>query len=275
MTAPALILLAGAFSDERSVQTVHALRTRMQVLRPGIQVHLVFISEMPESAHVILKEVATSGINEAVFVPLDLVRSLEPEAGVQELLAGLRAAFPALHIALSHPIGPAGELLAALDSKIRQALSAAGVREVDAVVLAAPESGDARGNALLARRARQWHNHHRLPAQVALADGTGLNVAQAIAALRAQGRRAIVVGSFYLAANDAYRSMAEMALRSGALAVGAPISTDERLMDVIMARYAVAALDLLEEVDAAPREREVPEVTAPATTSEHVEQPSS
>jgi sirohydrochlorin ferrochelatase len=223
----------------------------MQVLRPGIQVYLAFVNDAPESAHTILHDIAESGLDEAIFVPLDLVRSLEPEQGVRELVANLRRAFPALHIALSHPIGPAGELLAALDSRIRQALSAAGVREVDAVVLAAPESGDARGNSLLARRARQWHNHHRLPAQVALADGTGLNVAQAIAALRAQGKRAIVVGSFYLAANDGYLSMAEMALRSGALAVGGPISTDERLMDVIMARYAVAALDLLEEAEEA------------------------
>ncbi|MEZ5128652.1 MAG: hypothetical protein R2703_09170 [Micropruina glycogenica] len=50
---------------------------------------------------------------------------------------------------------------------------------------------------MLARRARQWSTHHRLPCLTGVADGSGPSVAQAIQGLRAQAAGDIAVGSFF------------------------------------------------------------------------------
>ena len=76
--------------------------------------------------------------------------------------------------------------------------------ELNALVFATPDTGDVRGAALLARRARQWASHHKLPITMACADGSGNSVAAAMMSLRDQGRRAIAVGSFFLTADDNY-----------------------------------------------------------------------
>ena len=88
--------------------------------------------------------------------------------------------------------------------------------------------------------------HHRLPCLTAVADGSGPSVAQAIQGLRAQGRRHIAVGSFFLTATELFHAQAELAERCGAVSVSEPLGSAREVMDLILARYAFAAMDLLD-----------------------------
>jgi len=64
--------------------------------------------------------------------------------------------------------------------------------------------------------------------------------------LRAQGRRHIAVGSFFLAADEAYHTQSDLAYRYGAVAVSEPIGAAREVIDLVLARYAFAAMDLLD-----------------------------
>jgi sirohydrochlorin ferrochelatase len=79
-----------------------------------------------------------------------------------------------------------------------------------------------------------------------VADDSGPSVAQAIMSLRAQGRRHIAVGSFFLAADEDYHNQSDLAYRYGAVAVSEPIGAARELYDLVLARYAFAAMDLLD-----------------------------
>jgi sirohydrochlorin ferrochelatase len=80
-----------------------------------------------------------------------------------------------------------------------------------------------------------------------MGDGSSPNVAAAIESLNSQGRRHVGVGSFFLAPDLGFDAQARLALRHGAIAVSSPIGVDDAVLDLILTRYAFAAMDLLDE----------------------------
>ena len=248
MTAPALVLMANGTSDDHVAQVVHTLRKRMQVLRPGLCVQLAFVEHGDPSCGQVAPALTALEMHEAVLVPLDITHVYRPGQSTIDVFTSVKDRFRNIAWRLARPLGPAVELLTVVDLRLRQALSAAHASELDALVFSAADSGDTRGNALLHRRARQWRSHHKLPVQLAFADGSGQSISSAVASLRAQGRRSIAVGFFHIDADDVYVSQANQALEAGAIAVSAPIGDDSRLLDLAMARYSVAALDLLDDM---------------------------
>jgi len=251
MTAPALILVAEGSAEPHVTQVVHALRKLMQELRPSLSISVAFTDPGGPNASQVVAALAGRGVDEVVLVPLDITHAVSPPEPFLDVIRQVRRAYPGVRSCLARPIGPACELLSILDLRLREALSLAHTRELDALVLLAPDNGDPRGAALLARRARQWRAHHKLPVQLAFGNQPGHGIATAITTLRGQGRRLIAVGSFYLAADHQFTEQAEYAVSHGAIAVGPPIGADERLLDLAMARYSVSALELL---DTAPDE---------------------
>ena len=248
MTAPAMVLLASGSPDDHVAQVVHTLRKRMQNQRPGLVVQLAFLNHSYPSCCQVVVSLGSHDIHEAVFVPLDITRAHRAHPAAVDILETVHEAYPDIALRLARPLGPAAELLTVVDLRLRQALSACHADELDGLVFAVPDSGDPRGNALIHRRARQWRAHHRLPVQLAYADGSGQGMAAAINALRVQGRRSIAVGFFYLDADHIYTAQADIAREAGAMALSAPLGDDSRLLDLAMARYSVAALDLLDDV---------------------------
>lgn len=248
MTAPALVLLANGSPNDHVAQVVHMLRKRMQAMRPGLHVKLAFLDQCEPSCEQVADALRAQEIREAVFVPLDITRVHQACDAATEAIVSVRQRHPDLAVRLARPIGPAADLLTVVDLRLRQALSASHASELDGLVLAVPNAGDTRGNALMHRRARQWRTHHKLPVQLAFADGSGQSLPAAMAALRAQGRRFIAVGFFFFDADPLYVAQANLALEAGAIAVAAPLGDDARLLDLVMARYAVAALDLLDDL---------------------------
>jgi len=249
MTAPALVFLASGSTDDHVAQVVHTLRKRMQSMRPSLDVHLAFLDHCDPTCLQVGAALAESDSQEAVFVPLDVTRAHSASPEAVEVLETMHAQYPNMALRLARPLGPAGELLAVVDLRLRQALSACHADELDGLVFAVSDSGDPRGNALIHRRARQWRAHHKLPVQLAYADGSGQGVISAVNALRVQGRRSVAVGFFYLDADQTYTAQAALAREAGAKAVSAPLGDDVRLLDLAMSRYSVAAMDLLDEAN--------------------------
>jgi len=249
VTAPALVLLASGSTDDHVAQVVHTLRGRMQSMRPSLNVQLAFLDHCEPTCAQVGATLADKDVVEAVFVPLDVTRAHSASAAAVDAVEQTRAAHPGMALRMGRPLGPAGELLTVVDLRLRQSLSASHADELDGLVFAVPDSGDPRGNALIHRRARQWRAHHRLPVQLAYADGSGQGVASAVNALRVQGRRSIAVGFFYLDADHVYTAQADLAREAGAMAVSAPLGDDARLLDLAMSRYSVAAMDLLDDTN--------------------------
>ncbi|MFB9619378.1 sirohydrochlorin chelatase [Brooklawnia cerclae] len=247
MGAPALILLAEGSTESRVEQVYHQLRHELQVQRPSISVHLAFSDHCPPTGPQVVATLANRGVEEMVLVPLDFTRVCDSSSQMQGVLEAVRHNRPEVKIALANPIGPAVELLNILDIRLRNALSTIHATELDGLVLSVPDWGDTRGSGLIARRARQWAAHHRLPVLVAHADGSGPDVVTSIDSLRDIGRRSIAVGSLFVAPTDDYRQQAELAMSAGALAVGAPLGADPRIGELAMARYAFAAMELLDD----------------------------
>ena len=161
------------------------------------------------------------------------------------LAAQTAAAHPGLKVTASRPVGPEAQLLSVIDRRLRDALRARRVSELDGLVFAAAGSTDVRSNALVARRARQWATHHRLPCVTAFAGGSGPTTAEAVRTLRAQGRRHVAVGSWFLAPGAAVRPPGELGLAAGAVAVSAPMGGEPEIAEVALTRYVVAAMDLV------------------------------
>lgn len=246
MTAPALVMVARGSSDPTVAQVTHQLCAGLRQLRPEIAVHGCFLEQGPPNTGQVLDQIQADGGTEAVLVPLELTHAMDSAPVMSDLLHRMRAGYPDLRITLSRPVGPEISLLTILDQRLRSSLSQARCLELDGLVLSASCSGDVRGGALLARRARQWSTHHRLPCLTAVADDSGPSVAQAIMGLRAQGRRHIAVGSFFLSADESYHAQSDLAFRYGAVAVSEPIGSAREVIDVVLARYAFAAMDLLD-----------------------------
>ncbi|MFV0405958.1 MAG: sirohydrochlorin chelatase [Propioniciclava sp.] len=246
MSAPALLLVARGGKDPRIAQVAQELRLGLAEARPEIRCEVAFLGQGAPSIPAAVKRLRAANIAEIVLVPLDLANAIDLDPLLVTAAETARSAHPGIAIAVARPIGPEASLLGVLDARLRSALSVARVLELDGLVLCAPSTGDVRGTALLARRTRQWSTHHRLPCLVAVADGSGPSVAQAVQGLRSQGRRHIAVGSLFWSHDEGYATQAEMAHRVGVVAVSEPLGSTRELIDLILARYAFSAMDLLD-----------------------------
>ncbi|MCL2783843.1 MAG: hypothetical protein FWD55_00095 [Propionibacteriaceae bacterium] len=249
MAAPALVMLTHGSTDPSVGEVSHHLRYGLQTIRPTLEVNAAFIDHCPPTGPQVVSHLVGRGITEVVFVPLQLSAVTDHDVAVDSVIDKVRAAHPSIKFAVARPLGPEACLLRPLDERLRSALGTAHATEIDGLILSAEGPSDIRGLGMLARRARQWGAHHRLPCLLATSDGSSPNVASAIESLNSQGRRHIAVGSFWLAPDQDFEAQARLALRYGAIAVSAPIGVDDTVLDLILARYAFAAMDLLTDDD--------------------------
>lgn len=246
MPAPAILLVARGDDDPLAQASLDSVLRRLRGLRPDLRVALGLMTSASPTIHEAIESLAGSGTTEIAMIPMDLVSAANYPGIIRRVSDAAMAAHPRLSIVIARPLGPAVELLNVLDVKLREELHRVNAVEVDALVLACPAGGDVRGTSLLARRARQWSAHHRLPVQLAQNDTTGRATSTAIAGLRAQGRRHIAVGSLFLTSGPVFRAHQQAAIRAGATAVTPPITEDPRVSELILARYAFAAMRLLD-----------------------------
>ncbi|HEV2929729.1 MAG TPA: CbiX/SirB N-terminal domain-containing protein, partial [Propionibacteriaceae bacterium] len=229
MTAPTLVLLGYGGPDPLVPKVSQRIRDGLLDIRPELDVHVAFLDRGGPAGMPVINRLVSQGVREIVLVPLLLSEAFTAPSAVPALVAQADAAHPDLRITASRPVGPEAQLLSIIDRRLRDALRARRVCELDGLVFAAAGSTDVRSNALVARRARQWSSHHRLPCVVAFATGPGPSTAEAIRTLRSQGRRHIAVGSWFLAPGLLYTHQAELALEAGAVAVSAPMGGEPEI----------------------------------------------
>lgn len=246
MTAPAILMWAPVSADNSAAKVCAKISQHVKTIKPDIPVY--YANQTITDIAQVIEPIIADNVEELVIVPLHLAAAVYPGKTVENLVTEIRQKYPKLYVIASRPIGPEITLLNLLDTKMRIALSNARVLEVDGLVLLATDSGDVRGASLLARRARQWSSHHRLPCVVATADNSGTSLTTAISSLRAQGRRHIAVGSLFLFTDKYWHHQMTQAIKSGAVAISDPIGAEIEIAELVLARYAFGAMELLDFV---------------------------
>lgn len=255
MAAPALVAVAPASRDPRSTKTVTALVDEVKAQRPDLRVERAFLDPdwhegsaarwaRPE-LQTVVDRLAKAGHEEVVIVPLVLSEAFGGLADLPGAAAAAAERHPGLQVRVATPLGLEACFLEVLDVRLREALAAVRCRELDALVLAAAGSPDPLANQSVARLARLWGNHHRLPVSAAYAASAPPATGEAVRAFRAEGRRHIAVASLFLTPGELTDRAAELAHEAGAVAVSDPLGAHPEVARVVLARYSVGALELV------------------------------
>lgn len=245
MAAPALIALAHGSRDPRSSATITALVDEVRATRPDLRVEPAFLEHSDPGFHDVVDRLVADGHDEIVVVPLLLTEAYHARVDVPQVIADAVARHDGLQVHRAEVLGLQPVLLQILDERLRAALRSARVRELDALVLAGAGSSDPLANAAVGRLARLWGQHHKLPVTAAFASAAPPAAGEAVRAFRAQGKRHIAVGSLFLAPGRLPDRVRELALEAGAVAVSDPLGVHSELARLILARYAVGAVDLV------------------------------
>ena len=131
MTAPSLILLGHGSHDPQVAQVSHQIREGLLAIRPELDIHAAFLDHCAPNGMQVITKLVSRGVDEVVFVPLLLSDAFNVQADVPALLAQVRASFPELRVIASRPIGPEAQLLSIIDRRLRDALRARHVAELD------------------------------------------------------------------------------------------------------------------------------------------------
>ncbi|MDF1605554.1 sirohydrochlorin chelatase [Nocardioides sp. YIM 152315] len=245
MTAPALVALAHGSRDPRSAATIKALVGEVKAMRPDLKVEPAFLELSKPSFQTVVDRLVKAGHDEIVVVPLLLTEAYHAKVDVPGAIAAATARHEGVQIRATSVLGLEAQFLEVLDLRMREALKASRVRELDALVLAAAGSSDPLANQAVARLARVWGARHKLPVTAAYASATPPATGEAVRAFRSEGRRHIAVASLFLAPGFLPDRAAELALEAGAVAVSEPLGAHPELARTILARYAVGAVELV------------------------------
>jgi sirohydrochlorin ferrochelatase len=246
MTAPALIALAHGSRDPRSAATIKALTEQVACLRPDLRVEPAFLDLVEPSLEQAVDRLVAEGHDEIVVVPLLLSEAYHANFDVPAVVAAATARHEGVRIELTAVLGLEAAVFHVLDRRLREALAKNRVRELDGLVLAGAGSSDPVVNASIARAARQWGQRHKLPTIAAFASQAPPAAGEAVRALRADGRRHIAVGLLFLAPGFLTDRVTELAVEAGAVAVAEPLGADQEIAEIVLARYAVGAVDLVD-----------------------------
>jgi len=245
MAAPALIALAHGSKDRRSAATIAQLLTEVRSQRPDLKVERAFLDLSKPSFDAVVDRLVAGGFEEIVVVPLLLSDAFHARVDVPAAIEQATVRHPGVLIRASRILGLEPCFLEVLDERLREALSVARVRELDALVLAGAGSSEMLANQAVARLARVWSSRHKLPVTAAYASSAPPATGEAVRAFRAEGRRHIAVASLFLAPGSLPDRAAELALEAGAVAVSEPLGAHPEVARTILARYAVGAVELV------------------------------
>ncbi len=244
MAAPALVALAHGSRDPRSAATINALVAEVRSMRPDLKIERAFLDLAKPSLDTAIDRLSRKH-DEIVVVPLLLTEAFHAKVDVPSAVAAAQAKHPEVQIRATPILGLETRFLEVLDLRMREALRAARARELDALVLAAAGSSDPLANQSVARMARLWGTHHKLPVTAAFASSAPPATGEAVRAFRKEGRRHIAVASLFLAPGFLPDRAAELALEAGAVAVSDPLGAHPEIARTVLARYAVGAVELV------------------------------
>jgi sirohydrochlorin ferrochelatase len=245
MAAPALVALAPGCRDRRATETITALVDEVRATRPDLRIEKAFLESARPGLGTVVDRLVRARYDEIVIVPLQLTDSEPVREQLTSAVAEAGAKHDGLRIRVTQVLGLEACFLEVLDVRLRAALQQARVRELDALVLAADGSTDPLANQAVARLARVWGTHHKLPVTAAFASTAPPATGEAVRAFRSEGRRHIAVASLFLAPGAMPDRATELALEAGAVAVSDPLGAHPQVARTILARYAVGAVELV------------------------------
>ena len=244
MAAPALVALAHGSRDPRSAASITALVDAVRSMRPDLKVERAFLDLSKPSLDTVIDRLSRKH-EEIVVVPLLLTEAYHAKVDVPSAIAAAQARHPEVRIRATPILGLEARFLEVLDLRMREALASARARELDALVLAAAGSSDPLANQSVARLARLWGSHHKLPVTAAFASTSPPATGEAVRAFRKEGRRHIAVASLFLAPGFLPDRATELAYEAGAVAVSDPLGPHPEIARAVLARYAVGAVELV------------------------------
>ncbi len=245
MTAPALVIFAAGPHDAKVGRVIGEIAATTRRARPDLSTAVAFAAGDKSDLTSVVTRLSSQGHQEFVVVPLLVAPTEAEDLDLARALESAARANPEAYMRGAEAIGADPGLLTVLDQRLRTALRAARVRELDAMVLASNGCRDASVNVALSRLARLWTARHHLPTSLAFAETCAPTTGEAVREWRRRGKRHVAVGSLFLTPGLPAERAADLALEAGACAVSAPLGAHEELSRLIVARYAVSALELV------------------------------
>jgi sirohydrochlorin ferrochelatase len=214
----------------------------------GSPVSAAFLDFAPPRLPEVLAAAAARGESAAIVVPLLLTAAYHGRVDVPADIEAARAAGSPVDVGLTRVLGPVDGatldrpaldlMTGALARRLDQAGALGGSAGPDAILLAGAGSREAGAlrtvdlvsDALSAALGR--------PCRAGYASGGGPGVAEAMAALRADGARRIAVASYFLAPGLLHDRVADQARAEGAIAVAAPLGAAPEIARLVLLRAA-------------------------------------
>ncbi|MGY4643171.1 sirohydrochlorin chelatase [Cellulomonas sp. URHB0016] len=232
--APVLVGCSHGTDNEDGRAAIRSILDGVRTRRPDLAVRAAFVDvQQPEVADVVRSALA-EGAPGVVVVPLLLSVGFHVKVDIA-------AAVDVPAADASAPLGPDPRLVDILADR----LAAAGLRDGDAVVLAAAGSSDPAAALAVEAVAAGLSDTLDLPVTIGYGAGAEPRVPAAVATARdglAGGGRVVVAS--YLLAPGYFR---DRVLEAGADVVAEPLAPDERLVEIVLDRYEEAADAVLAE----------------------------
>lgn len=220
-----LIACSHGTSDPAGRRAIAALTAGIADLLPEARVVQAFVDVEEPSVDDVVAEAAGRGA--AVVVPLLLSTGFHVKVDIARSVAP----FPDRAIA-APALGPHPLISAMLASRLK----ASGLRENDAIVLAAAGSTDPAAAVVVQAVASDLSARLDRPVDVGFAAGAGTRIGAAVAAARDRGAARVVAASYVLAPGF----FADRIAVSGADVVTAPLAPDEHLASIVRERFRSA-----------------------------------
>jgi len=223
---PTLIACSHGTSSPSGRLSIATLIDQVRSLAPDVRVVEAFVDVQEPAVDAVVDRWTAAG--PVVVVPLLLSTGFHTRVDIGRAVSahpGRAVAAPAL--------GPHDLLALVLESRLAEL----GVRDDDAVVLAAAGSTDPAAEHDVARMADRLATCIQVPVRVGFAAGARPRIGDAVAAARGDGARRVVVASYVLAPGH----FADVIAASGADAVTAPLAPDLRIAAIVVERFAAAS----------------------------------
>jgi sirohydrochlorin ferrochelatase len=237
----AVVLVAHGSRDPRAALATEALARAVGAAYPLWDVRASYLDHSVPRPRQVLADFAARGHRRAVLVPLLLTAAYHGRVDVPGEIAAARAEGLAMEVEPADVLGPVGGrvpplLLDALETRLREA----GAPGLDAVVLAAAGTRDARARATVDQAAAALGAGLGLPCRVAYASAAPPLSGDVVAGLRAEGYERVGLASYFLAPGLLYDATVASAREAGAVAVAEPLTDIPDLAHLVADRVRAA-----------------------------------
>ncbi|MEV4812276.1 sirohydrochlorin chelatase [Micromonospora avicenniae] len=232
-----VVLVAHGSRDPRAAAATRALVRAVRAARPGVPVSASWLDHTEPGPTEALRALAGAGQHRAVLVPLLLTAAYHRRVDIPAAVAAARAAEPELAVRVTDVLGPAGaEADGALLAALLRRLAEADPGRLDALVLAAAGTRDARARGSVGRVAAALGRELGVPVRVSYASAAPPSVGAAVARLRAEGARRVAVSAYFLAPGLFHDAVTAAARDAGAATVSAPLTDAPELAGLVWRR---------------------------------------